>query len=541
MLYADGRWDEVVARLALIPQADLDTDHGVELAAKAERHIEVRDQRLADEYGRATDALRAADWSVAVARLEQLVEEVPDYRDAAAELERARAGLASEQHTAYPPPPPSPRLSHAESSYQKERSAEPKDEKEDRRLIAVLLGVGAVVLIVAGLFVTGVLPLGGDEGAPGYTVARGTATTVTNGVPSTSFSTPSTLGTATRVGTVPSLVLTATEVSEMYGDSVVALEGVGCGFGFMTTGVVLGGIVVSSSAAGSSFRGAAFPDGIPVRTRGLSVDGRFAVLDDGGFLSNLDPPNEMVRPGRGDSVVVLGRASHLNATIVSIEAVVASTVGTGFDIKGSGLSETMVGAPVFAADGDLLGIIEQTVDSDASVVPLDVVADVGAVDGGPDCSAVLGSVEPVDFSLMERDEDKALLLAQYLATSLAHDDWDTVRQVDPSLAGEADAYFMKGWGLLEVSTLIPVWIDEMESSLYELRLGLVAHEREHGQPMTKLFCVTWESDLEAGTVDQTGRDPRNGISGKNFLAELQTRQGVHVNPSELAEVFFAVC
>ena len=308
-----------------------------------------------------------------------------------------------------------------------------------------------------------------------------------------------------------------------------------------SAGVVLGGIVVSSSAAGSSFRGAAFPDGIPVRTRGLSVDGRFAVLDDGGFLSNLDPPNEMVRPGRGDSVVVLGRASHLNATIVSIEAVVASTVGTGFDIKGSGLSETMVGAPVFAADGDLLGIIEETVDSDASVVPLDVVADVGAVDGGPDCSAVLGSVEPVDFSLMERDEDKALLLAQYLATSLAHDDWDTVRQVDPSLAGEADAYFMREWGLLEVSTLIPVWIDEMESSLYELRLGLVAHERENGQPMTKLFCVTWESDLEAGTVDQTGRDPRNGISGKNFLAELQTRQGVHVNPSELAEVFFAVC
>ena len=97
VLYADGRWQDVVGRFDRILELDPDLQYGTDLKEKAERHLaSEQDRRLASDYARATQALHAREWPVAIARYEALVAESSDYRDAAAQLERARAGLAAE-------------------------------------------------------------------------------------------------------------------------------------------------------------------------------------------------------------------------------------------------------------------------------------------------------------------------------------------------------------------------------------------------------------------------------------------------------------
>ena len=99
VLYADGRWNDVVGRFGRILELDPDLEYGTDLKKKAERHLaSEQEQRLGSDYERATQALDAREWPVAVARYEQLLAHSADYRDAAEQLERARAGAASERH-----------------------------------------------------------------------------------------------------------------------------------------------------------------------------------------------------------------------------------------------------------------------------------------------------------------------------------------------------------------------------------------------------------------------------------------------------------
>jgi basic membrane protein A len=99
VLYADGRWNDVVGRFDRILELDPDLEYGTDLKKKAERHLaSEQEQRLGSDYERATQALNAREWPVAVARYEQLLAQSADYRDAAEQLERARAGAASEHH-----------------------------------------------------------------------------------------------------------------------------------------------------------------------------------------------------------------------------------------------------------------------------------------------------------------------------------------------------------------------------------------------------------------------------------------------------------
>ena len=98
VLYSSGRWQEVVARFGRILELDPDFEYGTELRARAERHIEAeRERRLANDYQRAVDALEVREWAVAIARFEQLLEDAPDYGEAAAKLEQARAAADFER------------------------------------------------------------------------------------------------------------------------------------------------------------------------------------------------------------------------------------------------------------------------------------------------------------------------------------------------------------------------------------------------------------------------------------------------------------
>ena len=98
VLYADGRWSDVVARIDRVLEVDPDSELGTDLRGLAERRIaEEREQHLSREYERATAALAAREWSVAVALLEELIRAAPAYRDADALFDQARSGSAAER------------------------------------------------------------------------------------------------------------------------------------------------------------------------------------------------------------------------------------------------------------------------------------------------------------------------------------------------------------------------------------------------------------------------------------------------------------
>jgi tetratricopeptide (TPR) repeat protein len=98
VLYADGRWDEVIVRFDRIFELDPALESESALRDRAEQHVlEEREQKLAHKYARAVDVMQTREWSLAIVLLEQLVAEAPEYSDVTDQLERARAGARSEE------------------------------------------------------------------------------------------------------------------------------------------------------------------------------------------------------------------------------------------------------------------------------------------------------------------------------------------------------------------------------------------------------------------------------------------------------------
>jgi tetratricopeptide (TPR) repeat protein len=97
LLYAQGRWPDVVSRFDRILELDPDIEYGTDLRERALRAIdEDRRHRLSRKYERAVEALDAREWRVAVARFEELMAEAPEFRDTAEQLERASSGAIAE-------------------------------------------------------------------------------------------------------------------------------------------------------------------------------------------------------------------------------------------------------------------------------------------------------------------------------------------------------------------------------------------------------------------------------------------------------------
>ncbi len=452
--------------------------------------------------------------------------------------------------------PVEPQLDEAQPHEPDEPDDLPPDEPARRRVLPLVgAAAAAVALTVGGLFAAGVLPPDSvttttpPSTDPSAAAPADRTATIPPTTPLTTAANPPTTPPPTSPPpTEVSVVFTPSEIFDMHQAAALLVEGVGCGFGLMATAVNVDGDVVSGAVAASSFQGSAFPGALPVQPIGRSTQHDLAMLDVAGTRPSLVPGAGSAGPQLADTVVILGRQSVFNARLGPFTAEVAGLGQGRFDVTSPQLTRTLEGAPVFGLDGELLGVVDGVGGGAASVVHADQARD-GIVATGPDCAAPPGAIAPRDWRLMTREEDRAFLLAQYLASSLAGDDWPAVRNLEPSLADASDGVFFDGWGALEVSTLVPVAINELSPSRFELRVGLVAHERVAGQPETKLFCVTWEADLDAGTVDQTGRDARNGTADPArindegnlvFSSQLVPRFG-HVNPAEFVTAFRDVC
>jgi hypothetical protein len=142
-------------------------------------------------------------------------------------------------------------------------------------------------------------------------------------------------------------------------------------------------------------------------------------------------------------------------------------------------------------------------------------------------TTVANLVKPTTTTTIDKvaaDTAKASSIAQDYANALARADAATVSKMNPSKSTD-----LSGYRYLDSSTVIPVGISSNGGSLYTMKLGLVAQERQPSGDQTKLFCATWVVDVAKSQIsEKTGRTVRtvSGLSvASNFVKELQKACG----------------
>lgn len=135
--------------------------------------------------------------------------------------------------------------------------------------------------------------------------------------------------------------------------------------------------------------------------------------------------------------------------------------------------------------------------------------------------------EPLDPEEIAHAE--AIALFQEFEDEAAAGNWARLAQLDPAKAAYSTDRWVEGYGLVDQVWVIPVRTLDVSGDVRTERIGLVTNEIDAvtGQQISKLFCLTWEANLAAGTLKQTNKDttiydPFNGyISHLDYQAQLK--------------------
>ena len=206
-----------------------------------------------------------------------------------------------------------------------------------------------------------------------------------------------------------------------------------------------------------------------------------------------------LQPSRRAFVIYRDHSTLANEIL---EAEISNVSGAKIVLTDPGLPSDALGGLIVAATGEAVGIITRIGNGAAEGI-LPALASGPAAEIAPSdvgCPAVETGSPASDWRLFAQPDVASALLAQYLADSLAIDDWPMVRQIEPGKKDYSDTQFEEGWGTLLTSSLVPVWSTETPPNVFKWRMGLVAHELVDGQTVTKVFCVTWSANLVAGEV-----------------------------------------
>lgn len=325
-------------------------------------------------------------------------------------------------------------------------------------------------------------------------------------------------------GTAPA-PLELSDLRAQVADETYRVSYFGCGRGGMATASITpdGQLVTGPdvAAAGWLVEVRSFADGEPVL---VAVVGR---TPEG--LALLSPVDGLLEaPAQADPVAIdqpvavfgLTRPDSIfPAEAATVTAIDGNVVTIRTDMR---LAPTIVGGAVYDGAAGLVGTVvavdgtELTVSTVPSVEAA-FVETCGSFESATDGSTLLGGAEL-----------RSHALAQELAAALAAGDWPRVRELEPDKADLGDAELEQGFGPLVRSTLVPVGFSGTDP--YRLRMLLVAHEESDSGPVTRPFCVTWDVDLMAGTIDQTGLD----------TVPLLVEDG-WVDPAQLREAAIELC
>jgi len=116
---------------------------------------------------------------------------------------------------------------------------------------------------------------------------------------------------------------------------------------------------------------------------------------------------------------------------------------------------------------------------------------------------------------------KAVNLAQQLATALADANWSSARTLSPT-SSQTDAAYSKDYGDLTDSTVVPVNTTALGSGVYNVRMGLVAHETNSaGVRRTVLFCSHWDVDTATSTIKRVSGTRLKVVTGRVEVATVR--------------------
>ncbi len=103
--------------------------------------------------------------------------------------------------------------------------------------------------------------------------------------------------------------------------------------------------------------------------------------------------------------------------------------------------------------------------------------------------------------------DEALGIFQLFEDAVSSGNWTLARQLEPAKAHFTDTQWREGYGLLERASVIPAYTISESGAFRRERIGLITNEYDaSGAAISKMFCLTWEADITAGTMHQTGDD-----------------------------------
>jgi len=117
----------------------------------------------------------------------------------------------------------------------------------------------------------------------------------------------------------------------------------------------------------------------------------------------------------------------------------------------------------------------------------------------PGSPQVLANVSPSGLPFTE--SATAFAIAQELGDALALQDWASARSLSPELAGNSDDDFAVGYANTNRVSLILV---DARRSGSQIELLVVSVAVELGGDQTSLYCLQWNVDPDARTVDQDG-------------------------------------
>lgn len=297
---------------------------------------------------------------------------------------------------------------------------------------------------------------------------------------------------------------------------VVAGEGLGCGGAVLFTGFAGdGGGVVPATVAQHGWLVTYFDGETTAELAQESFVNLPAGVGLGEFASVSNLPVAVIPSASYDvrsglEVAALGFDASANRVVI-ITGQVTATSPSLLDVRFvQPLPLGFLGAPVLAGSGELIGAIGRN----DSVVPTSALSEAGPTPS-KDCRTASHDLGSDDYFSAISQEARQVLMAQLFVDTLAVEDWDLARAIDVERGSAPDSQWRDGWGPLERGWVIPLY--SLNSTgrwrfgyhTYEARMDYLpsGKSRDAGlfsgsADVNRLFCVTWDVNASAQTVNQ---------------------------------------
>ena len=231
-------------------------------------------------------------------------------------------------------------------------------------------------------------------------------------------------------------------------------------------------------------------------------------------------------PKASSEATLTPTASTTPLPATSAPPVSLATVPTvGVTIAPTTIAPTTIAPTAIASTTSALSTIPHTTVA-APEVPVSTARPVS----GPGISQVLR--DPMSNGVPFVDVSASFALAQQLADTLASDDWDRVRSLEPAKAQFADSQF-GGYKGLDRASLILVDARPQGDGYRNL---IVSVANEGNGTRTSLFCLEWSASPATGSVVE-----HSGVVGKLTTLDGTVSSETVVNDPALSDLMKRKC